>query len=234
MSKYQKILLKLSGEALAGANNIGFCNETINFFVDEILKVYNKKVNIGIVVGGGNLFRGQRSFIDIDRQTGDYVGMLATVMNAIVLKNFFEKKAINAVVISATHMEPFASMYSPDLVDYYFSQNYIIIFAGGTGNPFFTTDTAAALRAIQIGAQLLIKASNVDGIYSEDPRKNPDAVKYDEISFKEAINKNLKVMDLSAFVLCMENNIPIVVYNCFKPDYLSMIIDGKNIGTIVK
>jgi uridylate kinase len=233
--KYKKILLKLSGEALAGNEKFGYSEPTLIKFCQEISEIANNNIQIGIVIGGGNIFRGLKG-IDkgFDRVKGDYMGMLATVMNGLALQNTFESIGSKARVLTSTFMEPFAERYIPDRAKRYMENGEIIIFSGGTSNPFFTTDSAAALRAIEINADILLKGTNVDGIYTKDPNKFNDAKKYNTISFKEAIEKNLKVMDITAFSLCYENNMPIRVFNIHKKGNLSAIVKGQNIGTLVE
>jgi len=234
MIKYKKILLKLSGEALGGAEGFGFSESSISVFIEQIVKISELGCKVGIVVGGGNIFRGLKgSTRGFDRIKGDYMGMLATVMNAIALQSEIISRQKNAKVLTATFMEPFAERYSPDRAKKYLDENEIVIFAGGTSNPFFTTDSAAALRAIEIKADILLKGTNVDGVYTADPKKDKNAVKYHEISFKEAIDKELKVMDSTAFTLCYENKMPIRVFDMHTVGNLERIIKGEEIGTII-
>ena len=232
--EYKKILLKLSGEALAGNNAFGYDTHTMTSFCDEIIELVKKSVQVGIVVGGGNIFRGLKGANEgFDRVKGDYMGMLATVMNALALQTFFNAQGQKAKVMTSTFMEPYAERYSPDKARDYLSQGYVVIFAGGTSNPFFTTDSAAALRAVEIRSDILLKGTNVEGVYNDDPRKNPDAVMYTEVSFKEVLDKQLKVMDMTAFALCYENNMPIRVFNIHEKGNLKKIIEGQKIGTLV-
>ena len=232
--EYKKILLKLSGEALAGDKGFGYDTQTISSFCDEIIELTKKDVQVGIVVGGGNIFRGLKgSDNGFDRVKGDYMGMLATVMNALALQTFFNAQEQKAKVLTSTFMEPYAERYSPDKAREYLLNGNIVIFAGGTSNPFFTTDSAAALRAVEIKADILLKGTNVDGVFNDDPRKNPDAVMFNEVSFKEVIDKQLKVMDMTAFALCYENDMPIRVFNMHKKGNLKKIVEGQNIGTLV-
>lgn len=234
MSKIKKILLKLSGEALSGNHKMGFDDDVLMSFTQEIFEVYKKGIEIGIVVGGGNFYRGQKATSAVSRHKGDYIGMLATVMNALAIEAYLKELGAKACVLTSTLMEPFAYRYSPRRALELINSKNILIFAGGTGNPYFTTDTAAALKAIEIEADILLKGSNVDGIYSDDPRKNPDAVKFDNISYKQAIEKDLKVMDMTAFALCMENKMPIVVFDIHTKGNLLKIVEGMKIGTIVE
>lgn len=234
MLKYKKILLKLSGEALSGSIGYGYSSEKLEEFVSQIIEVKQLGVQIGIVVGGGNIFRGLKGTQKgVNRIKGDYMGMLATVMNGIALQSEFNDKGSKAVVLTSTFMEPYAERYSPDRAKKYLNEGFVTIFSGGTSNPFFTTDSAAALRSIEIGADVLLKGTNVDGVYNADPRKVADAVKYEKVSFKEAIDKELKVMDSTAFTLCYENNMPIKVFNMHTVGNLKKIVLGENIGTLV-
>lgn len=234
MLKYKKILLKLSGEALAGTGNTGYSEENLSKYVLEISKIVKKGVKTGIVVGGGNLFRGLKGTSKgVNRLKGDYMGMLATVMNALALQSEFNSLNLKAAVLTSTFMEPYAERYSPDKAKRLLEQGYVVIFAGGTSNPFFTTDSAAALRAIETQSDILLKGTNVDGVYSDDPRKNLNAKKYDYVSFDEVIEKNLRVMDITAFTLCQENKMPIRVFNLLKKGNLEEIVNGAEIGTFV-
>ncbi|MBN2662772.1 MAG: UMP kinase [Bacteroidales bacterium] len=234
MLKYKKILLKLSGEALAGAQNFGYSTKKVSEFVSQIIEIANLGVEVGIVVGGGNIFRGLKGVEKgLNRIKGDYMGMLATVMNGIALQAEFNANNVKAVVLTSTFMEPFAERYSPDKAKRYHDEGYVTIFSGGTSNPFFTTDSAAALRAIETGADILLKGTNVDGVYTADPKKDPNAVKYEHVSFKEAIDKELKVMDITAFSLCNENNMPIRVFDMHKIGNLKKLVLGEKIGTLV-
>ena len=235
MLKYKKILLKLSGEALAGNQNFGYSSLKLNEFVSQIIEVAKLGVQIGIVVGGGNIFRGLKgSKKGIDRTKGDYMGMLATVMNGIALQSEFSENNFPAIVLTSTFMEPYAERYSPDRAKKYLNDGYITIFSGGTSNPFFTTDSAAALRAIEINAEVLLKGTNVDGVYTADPKKDSNAIKYKKLSFKEAIEKELKIMDTTAFSLCNENNMSIKVFDMHTIGNLKKLVLGENIGTLVK
>ncbi len=235
MRKYDRILLKLSGEALGGEQKNGVDYESLDFFTDEIIKVVEMGVSVGMVVGGGNIFRGMKGAkIGFERISGDYMGMLATVINSLALQSVFETKGYKAKVLTSTFMEPYAERYMHKRAKDYLDEGYVVLFAGGTGNPFFTTDSAAALRAVEIGADILLKGTNVDGVYSDNPKSNPNAVRFDEISFKEVIDRQLKVMDLTAFTLCYENNLPVIVFDAHKKDNLQRIIKGERIGTLVK
>lgn len=232
--KYKRVLLKLSGEALQGkSGNID--EQRIMQYIDDIRQITALQVEVAIVIGGGNIFRGlkgiERGF---DRVKGDYMGMLATVINGLALQSAFETRGIKARVFSSIRMEPVVNYYQRDQVLRVLDNGEVVIFAGGTGNPFFTTDTTAALRGVEINADCILKGTRVDGIYSDDPEINPDAVKYNEITFDEAYQKQLKIMDLTAFTMCQENNVPIIVFDMNKPGNLKKIIEGENIGSIVK
>lgn len=234
MLKYKKILLKLSGEALAGSQGFGYNEDSLASFVEQIIKVSNFGVQVGIVVGGGNIFRGLKGAKKgFDRVKGDYMGMLATIMNGIALQSEIINQGKKAKVLTSTFMEPYAERYSPDRAKKYLNNGEIVIFAGGTSNPFFTTDSAAALRAIEIESDILLKGTNVDGVYSADPKIDKNAIKYNHVSFKEVINKELKVMDITAFTLCYENNMSIRVFDMHKVGNLDAIINGEDLGTLV-
>ena len=232
MPKFKRVLLKFSGEALAPKDGKGIDEEKLNFFAQEIKKVVDLGVQIGIVVGGGNIVRGAQ-IKGISRITGDYMGMLATVINALALSDVLNSIGLKAKVLTSTFMEPYAERYSKNRAITSLQNGEILIFAGGTSNPFFTTDSAAALKAIEIEADILLKGTNVDGVYDDDPRKNPNARLLKHVSFKEVIEKELKVMDLTAFTLCKENNMPIRVFNIHQQDNFLKIIKGEDIGTLV-
>ena len=233
--KYKRILLKLSGEALAGGDKYGINSDTLELFCQKILSLSQKGIEVGIVVGGGNIFRGiQGAKKGIDRAKGDSMGMLATTINAIAIQSMIEQLGGKSKVLTSTLMEPFAERFSQNRANTALRDGYIVIFSGGTGNPFFTTDSAAALRGVEIKADILLKGTKVDGIYDKDPVKYLDAVKFDEISFDETIRRKLKVMDLTAFALCSENALPILVFDMTNPENLEKIINGEKIGTLVK
>ncbi len=235
MVKYKRILLKLSGEALMAEDHSPISSQKLNDFVSQIKEIADMGVQVGIVIGGGNIFRGLKGTADgIDRITGDYMGMMATVINSLALKSALTAIGAKARVLTAIRMEPVADYYSREKANDALNNGEIVVFAAGTSNPFFTTDTASTLRAVEIGADIIIKATNVDGIYTADPRKDPSATMYDEISFDEAYSRNLKVMDLTAFAMCKDNNLPIIVFNIHKKGNLKEIVSGKKIGTIVK
>lgn len=234
--KYTKILLKISGEALLGSQQFGIDPEPVHHICKEIQKVYNLGAKIAIVVGGGNIFRGMKnsSKLGMDQASGDYVGMLATVMNAIAIQSELRKIGVDCRVQSAISMDKIAEPYIRFKAIRHLEKKRVVIFAAGTGNPFFTTDTAAALRAAEIGAEAMLMAKNgVDGVYSDDPKTNPKATKYDKISYDDIIVKGLKVMDLTSCALCKQNNIPIQVFDFNLENSLLKILEGENVGTIV-
>lgn len=234
--KYKKILLKISGEALLGSQQFGIDPEPVEKICKEIKKAYDLGVQIAIVVGGGNIFRGMNNSkkLGMDQASGDYVGMLATVMNAIALQSELRKIGVSCRVQSAINMEKIAEPYIRFKAIRHLEKGRVVIFAAGTGNPFFTTDTAAALRAAEIGADAMLMAKNgVDGIYSDDPKTNKNAVKYDKISYDDIIVKGLKVMDLTSCALCKQNNIPICVFDFSLEDSIVKILNHENVGTIV-
>lgn len=227
--------MKLSGEALMGNHEFGLDPYFINELADDIREVYELGVEIAIVVGGGNIFRGMNgSQIGLDKATADYMGMLATVMNALALQDILESKGMPTRVMSAIEMKQIAEPYIRRKAIRHLEKGRIVIFGAGTGNPFFTTDTAGALRATEIKAQVFLKATKVNGIYDKDPVKHKDAKLIKEISFDEAIRKNIKVMDQTAFTLCKENNLPIIVFSIKERGNLKKIVQGENIGSIVK
>jgi uridylate kinase len=232
--KYKRILLKLSGEALMGSDDFGVNPEIINRIVKEIENIVSLGVEIAIVIGGGNIFRGVAlGAAGMDRATADYMGMLATVMNSLALQDAMKHAGINSRVQSAINIDQIVEPYVRGKAIKYLEDKKIVIFAAGTGNPFFTTDTAAALRAMEINADIMIKATKVDGIFSEDPEKNHKAKMYTQVTFDEVINKNLKVMDATAFTLCRDQKLPIAVFNIFKKNTLKNILLGKKEGTLV-
>jgi uridylate kinase len=231
---YKRILLKLSGEALMGDKTYGLDPATVQFVAGEIRKVFRMGVEIAIVIGGGNIFRGvEASVRGMERASADYMGMLATVINALALQNSLEKLGVQTRVQSAIEMRELAEQYIRRRAMRHLEKGRIVIFAAGTGNPYFTTDTAAALRAMEIGANVIMKGTKVDGVYTADPAKDPSAKKYSTISYIDVIKQNLKVMDSTAITLCMDNNLPIVVFDMKKTDNIRNILLGKKIGTTV-
>ncbi len=232
--RYKRILLKLSGEALMGNDAYGINPQTIAEIVGEIKAVADLGVEIGVVIGGGNIFRGMAgTATGMDRATADYMGMLATVMNAMALSDAFRQAGLNARVQSALNVEQVVEPYIRGKAIRYLEEGKIVIFGAGTGNPFFTTDTAAALRGSEIGAEIVLKATKVDGIYSADPKKDPKATRFDKISFNDAISRNLAVMDATAFALCRDQKLPINVFSIFKAGALKRVVCGEDEGTLV-
>ncbi|OFX39437.1 MAG: UMP kinase [Bacteroidetes bacterium GWA2_32_17] len=235
MVTYKRILLKLSGESLMGKSNYGIDVNRLNEYAQQIIETSVLGVEIGIVIGGGNIFRGLQGVNKgFDRVKGDQMGMLATIINSIALQSAIESMGIKAKVLTSIRMEPVGEYYSKAKAIELMQQNVIVIIAGGTGNPFFTTDSASALRAIEIEANILLKGTRVDGVYSADPEKNPNADRFDEVTFDRAYKDNLHIMDLTAFTLCKENNMPILVFDMNKKGNLKRIISGEKIGTIVR
>jgi uridylate kinase len=232
--KYRRILLKLSGEALGGDEAAGICPEAVHDMARQIKEVHDLEVEVVIVVGGGNIFRGLAgSERGIERATGDYMGMLATVINALALQDAMEKQGVPTRVLSAITMTQIAEPFIRRRAVRHLEKRRVVIFAAGTGNPFFSTDTAAALRANEINAEVVLKATKVDGIYDKDPKKFPDARRYEKISYGEALEKRLKVMDAAAFALCQDNKMPIIVFDFFKAHNLMRVVMGEPIGTVV-
>ena len=232
--KYSRILLKLSGESFAGTESQGISDTVLIEYAKQVIAVMNKGCEVAIVIGGGNIFRGlSGSESGFDRLKGDQMGMLATVINSLAFENAVNRLSARARVFTSIRMEPVGELYNRDRVVEALKNKTVCILSGGTGNPFFTTDTAAALRAVEIGADVLLKGTRVDGVYTSDPEKDPAAQKFDKISFKEVITRRLKVMDSTAFTMCMDNNMPLVVFDMNKPGNLAKIIEGDAIGTIV-
>lgn len=232
--KYKRVLLKLSGESLGGPDGQGIDEDMFSKYASEIKKLTMMGVQVAVVIGGGNIFRGLSGVkMGFDRVKGDQMGMLATVINSIGLSLSLKGSGVNAEVFSATPMEPFARYYVRDAAIRLLESGGVAIISGGTGNPFFTTDSASALRAVELKAEILLKGTRVDGVYDSDPEKNPKAVKYETLSFDKALTDNLKIMDMTAFALCKENNMPIAVFDMNKEGNLSRIVKGDNIGTIV-
>jgi len=234
MIKYKRILLKLSGESLMGSQQYGIDPVISNLYAEEIKTAVNAGAQVAIVIGGGNIYRGIESEdAGIERATGDYMGMLATMMNGMALQSVMEKHGIITRLQSAIKMEEVAEPYIRRRAMRHLEKGRVVIFGAGTGNPFFTTDTAAALRAIEINAEVLLKGTRVDGIYSADPEKDSSATKFESLTFNEAYAKNLNVMDMTAFTLCRENNLPIIVFGINKPGNLLRILQGEKLGTTV-
>jgi len=233
--KYKRILLKLSGEALMGDKQFGIDNDRLAQYAKEIKTIVDKGVECAIVIGGGNIFRGvQAEEGGMERTQGDYMGMLATVINAMALQSSLESIGIDTRLQSAIELKQIAEPFIRRRAMRHLEKGRVVIFGGGTGSPFFTTDSAAALRAVEIEADVILKGTRVDGIYTSDPEKDPSATRYDDISFNEVYEKDLKVMDMTAFTLCNENDLPIVVFDMNKEGNLQRIIDGDKVGTTVK
>jgi uridylate kinase len=233
-ARYKRILLKLSGEALMGDDAYGINRETLWRIVNEVKTVTDLGVEVGVVIGGGNIFRGMAGASSgMDRATADYMGMLATVMNAMALSDAMRQAGMNARVQSALSIEQVVEPYIRGKAIRYLEEGRVVIFGGGTGNPFFTTDTAAALRGSEIGAEMVLKATKVDGVYSADPKKDPTATRYTKISFDEAIGRGLGVMDATAFALCRDQKLPINVFSIFKAGALKRVVLGEDEGTLV-
>ncbi len=231
--KYKRILLKLSGEALVGDKSGGIDPEILIKYSNEIKKIYDKGVEIAIVIGGGNIYRGFNNEYKIDRVQGDYMGMLATLINGLALQNTLENIGIPTRLQSAINVNKVAEPYIKRKALRHLDKKRIVIFSAGTGNPYFTTDSAAVLRAIEIEADVILKGTRVDGIYNEDPNKNSEAFKFEKITFKEAISKGLKIMDTTAFTLSHENKLPIIVFDMNQDDNLLKVLNGEKIGTLV-
>lgn len=233
--KYKRVLLKLSGEALQGPGQFGINSDVIEYVSEEIKSLHSLGVETAIVIGGGNIFRGvSSSSKDMDRSTADYMGMLATVINALALQDFLERKGLSTRVQTALEIKQLAEPFIKRRAIRHLEKGRIVIFASGTGNPFFTTDTAATLRALQMGAEIIMKATKVDGIYDKDPVKNKDASKFTELTYMEILKKGLKIMDATSISLCMEGNIPIVVFDLFEKGSIEKVMRGEKIGTMVR
>lgn len=231
---YKRILLKLSGESLMGEKNFGIDNERINSYAHQIKEIHEMGIEVAIVIGGGNIFRGvQAEEGGMDRTHGDYMGMLATMINSMALQAALESAGVHTRLQSAIEMKEIAEPFVRRRAVRHLEKGRVVIFGAGTGNPFFTTDSAASLRAIEINANVILKGTRVDGIYTSDPEKDKNAVKYNTITFDEVYSKSLNVMDLTAFTLCKENNLPIIVFDMDTPGNLKKIIAGENVGTIV-
>ena len=234
LPKYKRILLKLSGESLMGDKNFGLDSDVIAHYAQEIKGITDMGVQVALVIGGGNIYRGMNEAeTGIERAQGDYMGMLATVINGMALQSGLEKAGVITRLQSAIKMEQIAEPYIRRRAMRHLEKGRVVIFGAGTGNPYFTTDTAGSLRAIEIKADVILKGTRVDGIYSADPEKDPSATKYGRITFAECISQNLKVMDMTAFTLCMENDLPIIVFDMNKPGNLMSVVTGEKTGTLV-
>ena len=235
MAAYKRILLKLSGESLLGQSSHGIDTGQLESFTSQVSEIHSLGVQIVLVIGGGNIFRGlSGAKAGYDRVKGDYMGMLATVINGLALQSSFRQSGTPSRLFTSIRMEPVAEYWHRDKVVEALEAGYVCIFSAGTGNPFFTTDTTAALRGVEIGAEILLKGTRVDGVYSADPEKDPQAVRFDQISFDEVISRKLKIMDQTAFTLCQENNLPIMVFDMNTSGNLKRLISGEKIGTIIQ
>ncbi len=233
--RYHRILLKISGEMLAGDQTYGINPDILTTLADEIKEVVNMEVEVALVIGGGNIFRGLAASADgMERVAADYMGMLATTLNALALQNALEKTEVSTRVLSAIEMRQLAESYIRRRAIRHLEKKRVVIFAAGTGNPYFTTDTAAALRAMEIKADVIMKGTKVNGIYDSDPLNNPSAKMFDELPFLSVLNKSLKVMDATAITLCMDNNLPLIVFNLTERGNLKRVVLGEKIGTLVK
>ncbi len=233
-NKYKRVLLKLSGEALMGKQQHGIDNEILEKYAREIKSVTDQKVQVAIVIGGGNIFRGMKGSNEgFDRVQGDYMGMLATVINGMALKSALNNIGIKTVLLSGIPIDNICGQMNREKAIKHLEKDHVVIISGGTGNPYFTTDSAGALRAIEIKADVILKGTRVDGVYDCDPEKNSNAVKYDNLTFDQAYEKNLKIMDMTAFTLCKENKMPIIVFNMNTDGNLKKIVFGEKIGTFV-
>jgi uridylate kinase len=234
LPRYKRILLKLSGEALMGDKNFGMDSSVIGQYAQDIKEITELGVQVAVVIGGGNIYRGMNEAeTGIERAHGDYMGMLATVINGMALQAGLEKIGVYTRLLSAIKMEQIAEPYIRRRAIRHLEKGRVVIFGAGTGNPYFTTDTAGSLRAIEISADVILKGTRVDGIYTADPEKDPTATKFNTISFQECVSKNLKVMDMTAFTLCMENNLPIIVFDMNRTGNLKRVVTGENVGTVV-
>jgi len=235
LPKFKRVLLKLSGESLMGDKSFGFDTDVIAQYAKDVKAIADLGVQVAIVIGGGNIYRGMNEAeTGIERAHGDYMGMLATVINGMALQASLEKVGLYTRLLSAIKMEQIAEPYIRRRAIRHLEKGRIVIFGAGTGNPYFTTDTAGSLRAIEINADVILKGTRVDGIYTADPEKDPSAKKFETISFQECISQQLKVMDMTAFTLCMENKLPIIVFDMNQPDNLRRVISGEKVGTLVK
>ena len=233
--KYKRILLKLSGETLGGEQGSGFDYETIRSLAESVIDVHNLNVEVGIVIGGGNIFRGAKSTDgNIGRVAGDHMGMLATVINSICLQEMLEQRGVLTRVLSAIELNAIAEPYIKRRADRHLEKKRVVIFAAGTGNPYFTTDTAAVLRASEIGAEIVIKATNTNGVYDKDPLTHSDAVRYVKLNYDEVLNKNLQVMDATAIAFCRDNKLPIMVLDYRESETILKAVCGESVGTLIK
>lgn len=232
--KYKRVLLKLSGESLSGENEFGIDANILDYLSNEIKSVHDLGVEVGIVIGGGNIYRGLAAKAQgIDSVTGDYMGMLSTIINSLALQNALEKIGIYTRLLSAIDMSKIAEPFIRRRAIRHIEKKRIVIFGAGTGNPYFTTDTAASLRALEIGAEVILKGTRVNGVYNKDPEKNGDAKMFNKVSFSDALRQNLKIMDMTAFALCKENNIPIIVFNMNQKGNFKKVVLGEKVGTLV-
>ena len=232
--KYKRVLLKLSGEALMGNQQYGIDPQRLNDYAEEIAAAVKAGAQIAIVIGGGNIFRGlQGASKGMDRIQGDYMGMLATVINSMAIQSTLQSKGVKAALLSGLYIDRIADSMSSAKAIKLLEDGYVVVIGGGTGNPFFTTDTGSALRAVEIKADIILKGTRVDGIYTADPEKDPTATKFETITYDEAYNRNLKVMDLTAFTMCKENNMPMLVFDMNTKGNLTKVLNGENIGTLV-
>lgn len=233
--KYKRILLKLSGESLAGKSGQGFDTAMLALYANEIKNAVTQGIQVAVVLGGGNIFRGLKgNNIGTDRVQGDYMGMLATVINSLALQSALQSVQVNAKVLSGIAVDPVAERVSGPKAIHGLERGEVVIIAGGSGNPFFTTDSAAALRAVEIKADALLKGTRVDGVYTADPEKDPKATKYSKLTFAEAYDKGLNIMDMTAFTLCLENKMPVIVFDVHKEGNLAKILQGDNCGTLIE
>ena len=232
--KYKRVIIKISGEALAKENGTGIDNEKLEFVCRQIVAVKDLGVDVGIVIGGGNFWRGLQAADKMNRATADYMGMLATTINCLALQDVFEHMEVDTRVMTAVEMKQFAEPYIRNRAVRHLEKGRVVVFGCGTGNPFFSTDTAAALRAAEIEADIILKATMVDGVYDSDPKKNPDAKKFKTLTFQEVLNQNLGVMDSTAAAICKDNNIPIIVFSLDNPQNIVSAVCGEDIGTLVE
>lgn len=231
---YKRILLKISGESLAGTQQYGIQAEQLRYYAAEIKKAYDLGIQIGVVIGGGNIFRGmQGASKGFDRIQGDYMGMMATIINSMALQGELEANGVRTVVLSGLAVDPICERMSSRRAIQYLEQGHVVIMGAGTGNPFFTTDSCGALRSVEIKADILLKGTRVDGVYDCDPEKHPEARKFDELTFEDAYNRGLHIMDLTAFTLCRENDMPVIVFDINKTDNLLHLMQGEKTGTLI-